>query len=69
MNNCHTSSLTGLFGKHLYSGTPAKSLPAHCDCIPMTYVLDTLTYQTILIVHTQVTCLLVKYQLVMGIQQ
>lgn len=35
----------------------------------MPCVLGTLTYQTIPIVHTQVTCLLVMYQLVMGVQQ
>jgi hypothetical protein len=72
LSKCHTASTTGLMGKHFYLGTLTKCLPSQCDHIPMTYVLSNshqLTYQMIWSVYTQVTCLLIKYKWVMGMQR
>ena len=44
------------------SSTLARCLPGHCHCINTAHVLGHSTYQMTLTVHTQVTCLLVKYK-------
>jgi len=56
-NAVHTP---GSFGKHSYSGALAKCLPGHCDGVAEWYCSHT---------HTQVPCLLVKYNHAVGTQR
>lgn len=57
-NNCHTISMTGIFGRHPYLVTLAICLPHHRDCVPMTCILGHCrhsVYQVTLIVPTEVS--------------
>jgi hypothetical protein len=54
--------MTGLFGKHLYFSI-AWSLWLH------SHDLCTALYQMMLIVHTWLTYVIVKYKQIMGMQQ
>ena len=51
VSNCLTVSITGLFGKHLYSRTLAKRLQDQCDRVSTTRLLGHSMYTAIPTVH------------------
>jgi hypothetical protein len=51
VSNCLTVSITGLFGKHLYSRTLAKRLQDRCDRVSTTRLLGHSMYTAIPTVH------------------
>ena len=61
-----TVPTNGLYGRRLYPDTLGKYLPGHCNPVPTIRVVGHSTYDAILIVHTQATCLLLNYERVVG---
>ena len=64
----HTVSSTALYGKRSYPYTLGKYSPGHCSPVPTIRVVCHSTYDATLTAHTQVTCLLLKYERVLGTQ-
>jgi hypothetical protein len=60
-----------LFHRLLYAPTVhtlGKYSPGHCNPVPTIRVVGHSTYDATLTAHTQATCLLLKYERVVGIQ-
>lgn len=64
----YTVSSTALYGKRSYTNTLGKYSSDHCNPVPMIRVVGHSTYDATLTAHTQATCLLLKYERVVGIQ-
>jgi hypothetical protein len=64
----YTVSTTALYVKRSYPDGLGKYSPGHCNPVPTIRVVGHSTYDATLITNTQATCLLLKYEGVVGIQ-
>jgi hypothetical protein len=64
----YTISTTALYGKRSYPDTLGKYSPGHCNPVLTIRVAGHSTYDATLTSHTQATCLLLKYERVVGIE-